>query len=254
MGRFYKMQYKIAIPSYKRHKLLRKKTLAFLEYHEINPKNIHIFVANKKEYNIYYNEFGKKYNIIIGKIGLYNNRNIITKYFPIGEYILNMDDDVEDILELNKPGELKSIKSLNEFCEAAFLLCKEKKIFLWGVYAVQNPFFMKRIIKIGLNHIVGSFWGNINRHDPSLKITLRVKEDYERSIKYYEKDGRVLRFNYVTVKTKYYNSDEGGLSKIRTPEIAKKEVEKLITSYPNYVRIAKYRNGYPEIIIKDTMK
>ena len=43
------IDYKIAIPSYKRAHTLKNKTLKILQEYKIDPKKIHIFVANEEE-------------------------------------------------------------------------------------------------------------------------------------------------------------------------------------------------------------
>ena len=48
------MNYKIAIPSYKRTETLKNKTLKLLHKYNISPKNIYIFVANSKEKTNYH--------------------------------------------------------------------------------------------------------------------------------------------------------------------------------------------------------
>ena len=47
------MDYKIAIPSYKRAETIKKKTLKLLSNYNIDPERIKVFVADKKEYNEY---------------------------------------------------------------------------------------------------------------------------------------------------------------------------------------------------------
>ena len=47
------LNYKIAIPSYKRHKTLKNKTLNLLNKYNIDTKIIYIFVADNEEKQIY---------------------------------------------------------------------------------------------------------------------------------------------------------------------------------------------------------
>ena len=78
--------YTIAIPSFRRPKVLKNKTLKLLESYNINPKKILIFVADKEQYDIYkeelsMNEYGKKIKIIVGERGIKNIRNFMANYF-----------------------------------------------------------------------------------------------------------------------------------------------------------------------------
>ena len=95
--------YVIAIPSYKREKTLRDKTLKVLKQYKIPKEKIFIFVANKDEYNKYKETIPPYYNkIIVGIVGMGNIRNFITDYFPEGKKIFNMDDDISGFLKLTK--------------------------------------------------------------------------------------------------------------------------------------------------------
>ena len=87
------------------------------------------------------------YRIIVGVIGLRDQRNYITKYFPEKQLIVELDDDVKDVLklipgkgknreEIQKSNKLASIKDLHNFIVRAFniLLSNKKNPHLWGVY------------------------------------------------------------------------------------------------------------------------
>ena len=94
--------YIIVIPSYNRADIIKVKTLALLHRHNISTNKINIFVANQLEYDIYYENIpAYLYNkIIIGVIGLKNQRNYIMNYYPEGMHIVQMDDDLDSIVEL----------------------------------------------------------------------------------------------------------------------------------------------------------
>ena len=64
--------YQVAIPSYKRPETLKKRSLKILQDNNIDPKKIHIFVANKQQKNEYENSIPKEsYNkIVVGKPGI----------------------------------------------------------------------------------------------------------------------------------------------------------------------------------------
>ena len=85
--------YVIAIPSYKREKTLRDKTLKVLQQYKIPKEKIFVFVANKEEYEKYKATIPPYYNkLIVGIVGMGNIRNFITDYFPEGKKIFNMDE------------------------------------------------------------------------------------------------------------------------------------------------------------------
>ena len=271
-------EYIIAIPSYKRSDIIQTHTLAVLNIHKINPECITIFVANKEEYIIYkqtlpsflYN------NIVIGSLGLKNQRNFISEYYPDGANVVEMDDDIKSIMQLVVKRQLskqskkskmsksfkastsiktvKPIEDLDAFIKRAFEMCIESNIFLWGIYPLVNPHFMTYKVTTDLRFIVGPMWGMINRHRPDLKLTVDEKENSERTLQFWVADGAVLRFNNVGIETKYYKN-KGGMQeegKDRKEE-ALKSVYYLNKMYPNLTKVSlTKKNGMPEIKMKRT--
>ena len=107
----------VAIPSYNRENIITTKTLKTLIDGGISPKKIYIFVANSQQYSLYTNAVPSNlYNkIIIGKKGITNQRKFISQWFPEGQYIISIDDDVDEIQVLNKNGDkLVKMKDIND--------------------------------------------------------------------------------------------------------------------------------------------
>lgn len=256
--------YIIAIPSYKRNKLIQEKTLKLLKQYKIPNKIIFIFVANTTEYKLYLNTIPKDlyYKIIIGKKSLKHQRNLISSYFKEGQQIVQLDDDLEDIVQLftdKKKPYLKSISNLDKFIQKAFQICLQKKSYIWGVYPLANAYFMntsKHYISTNLKFIVGPMWGIINRHDKDLKTTINEKEDTERTIKYYIKDNVVVRFNHISIKTNYYKNTGGMQSENKNRKAeAMKSALYLTKKYPNYTRLdLSKKSGFPEVRLNHNKK
>ena len=281
--------YIIAIPSYNRADILKTKTFATLKRHNIPDDIIYIFVANNDEREKYIMKIDiDPSNIITGVKGLKNQRNFISSYFPEGKHIVQLDDDIDEIVELIIPikksySQLKlqydkftktrkinnekykhiykrelmkkhriiPIKDLNKFIINAFEIAVSKGIYLWGIYPVDNPYFMTDTITTDLRFIVGPFWGVINRHTEQLKLTIDEKENVERTLQHYSMDGGVLRFNNVSITTNYYKTP-GGMqteSSINNRRNAAKiSAEILHSKYPQYTKIViKKRTNWPEI-------
>ena len=145
--------YVVAIPSYKRPDTLKNKTLKVLQRYKIDPKKIVVFVADKEQEKIYREALpkGSVGKIVVGVPGIKNIRNFMPKYFPEGQYIFYMDDDIYKIYDTystNKSHDKstfkqRELKSLKDLIAQAFKLCEKSKITNWGVYPVNNPFFMK---------------------------------------------------------------------------------------------------------------
>lgn len=244
-----KSQYIVAIPSYNRSDIIEKKTLNTLLNGGIHPSQIYIFVADQHEYDIYKSIVDpKKYNkIIIGKKGIANQRKFIVKYFKEGQKIVSIDDDVEGLYR-GSNNKMAEIKNINKFIIDAFARLDKENLYIWGVYPVRNPFFMKPTITTGLKFIIGVMRGFINRKSSDLEPSEKSegKEDYEQSILYYLKDGGVLRFNDVSPKTKF--NSKGGLGEQdKRFEINRKAADYLKKTYPDIITIFHRKNGMTEV-------
>jgi hypothetical protein len=247
--------YKVAIPSYKRADALLKKSLLTLSNGRVNSSRIYIFVANEEEQQIYETTIPKYmyHKIVVGKIGIANQRIFIRNYFKEGEYIVSIDDDVEGLFKL-KGEKLAKIHNIDAFFKHAYKILKREKLFLWGIYPVGNPFFMKgkHRVSTSLKFIIGVLHGYIVRKDKNLNPSTSAegKEDYEQSILYYKRDGGVLRFNDVAAKTKFLA--KGGLGEIdKRFEMNRKAAAYLHKTYPDLVTIFHRQNGMTEIRLKD---
>lgn len=245
------MDYKIAIPSFNRQKQLLQKTLNTLERYKIPREKIYIFVV-KDEYDTYVDIIGSNYNLIIGELGIVNQRNFIGNYFEEGDHIISLDDDIEEFYELAYEADknkLSPIKDLNSFFIESFKILQREKLYIWGIYPVCNAFFMYDIVTTDLRFIIGCCFGFIVRKDPILKMNqiTETKEDYQQTILYFNKDGGVVRFNGVTIKTKFNAS--GGLGTDRA-ERNKTAAENLYAMYPNIITRFQRKNGTHEVKLK----
>ena len=127
---------------------------------------------------------------------------------------------------------------------------------MFGVYAVNNPMFMKDKVSVGLYFCVGTLHGMVIRHDPDLTVTIDEKDDYQRTLQHYVKDGAVVRLDYITIKTKYY-TEPGGMqgTEARKYESILKNAKFLQDTYPDlctmYIRESKNR---AELRLRDSRK
>jgi len=221
---------KVAIPSYQRFETLRNKSLALLKKLNIPMDSVYVFCV-EEEYDQYKQ---LPCHVVIGKHGLRNQRNFIIDYFEEGAKLLCMDDDIE------------SIDGAIDF-EEVFETMREKGARLAGIYPCFNPFFRakQKPLTTDLRFIIGCFYFCINQHDMKEQDDFMNKDDYSRTIRYFQRDGIVLRYNRVAVKTKHYSS--GGLGKFKDRlEQSKKECELFQSMYPCKIKTRK--NGMPEII------
>ena len=262
--------YVIAIPSYKRQETLKKRTLALLQQYKIPSNKIYIFVATPEEKKLYQEHLDSNTyrELVVGKPGIQNIRNFMPKYFPEGQHIVYMDDDLYHIWECvntikpfdKKNNKLIKMKNLDNFIKRAFKLSQKSGFGNWGVYPTDNPYFMKptakdinAYISTKLTFLIGFLTGVINSHKAEVR-TIGDKEDYERSIKYFLKDGGILRFNNVSCATKCYK-EQGGMQFDRKKERSKVNAEKLMKDYPEFVKINPSRkSGFVEIRLRDSRK
>lgn len=280
-------EYIVAIPSYKRSTIIVDKTLKMLNDKHVSPSRIFIFVADKDEENEYLKNVPKNlYNkIIVGVLGVRNQRNFINEYFPEHTCIVSCDDDLKDVnylqvgagenrSEIQKNNKLLSIPNIDIFFKDAFHRLvtnntsskidspnnwgKYKKnqkpySYLWGIYPVNNPYFLSNKITNNLQFIGGGMYGIINRHHKDLKLKLNEKDDFERTLQYYKMDGSVFRFWNISHET-VTRKGKGGMqaeNKDRNFE-AKKSAEYLIKHFPQYISKLWYKGKekHPEIKLK----
>ena len=229
------MDYIIVVPSYNRVEIFKKKTLAFLQKHNISSDKINVFVANEEQKSVYNSP---DYTTIVGVLGLVPVRNYICNYYPVGQLIVSFDDDVDDLVELDSNGKLQPLANLDSFLQEGFKKCIEKKANLWGAYSTPNAFFMNRKVTTDLKFIIGSFFCFINQRI-EVPYGTGEKEDYQRCILYWERDGIIIRYNNVAVLTKTYKTPGGlqaGNREAREQETVAK-ISKVWDKIKNYLSL-----------------
>ena len=236
-----KYDYKIVIPSYGRSVEINKRTLQFLEHHNIPKDRIYIFLVKEelKDYS-YLNDL--KYNLIVGVKGNSEQRQFISNYFPENECLVCMDDDVSNIYKKIDDKTLEPIENFEQFIIDGFTKLEDANLNCYGIYPIKNAYFMKKRCAIGLKFIIGSFRMTFNKPLYETNINYKIIEDYARTLKYYENDGGVVRdeeyciiHNYLTLKggiSNHFNKTERELQKIM-------EMTTLKNEYPKYLSIVK---------------
>ena len=243
----------IVIPSYKRQDMLMEQSLATLKHYKIPPSRITIFVADKEEKKLYEEAIpkGTVNDIIVGVLGMDKIRNFIADYYPKGKHLVMMDDDIRGFSQKDGANNVKPLDDLISLIETGFKTATEEKCCLWGVYPVNNGLFMKDTVTTDLRFIIGCFWGIINpqaHKDPrGIVIPMPGKEDYARTLLAFERDGKVVRFNFVAVVTTIYNP-QGGLNVGNRLKRDKLGTQYLLKKYPDKVHLKKDTNSmFPEI-------
>jgi len=255
------------IPSLSRIKTLADKSLQLLiQTYKILPESIYIFVVKNEfdDYNTFLKPLYPSLNILVGPIGLNSMRNYIRYHFPEHIRMVCLDDDIsdlcgmiEDISVVDKntakryPLHSLSPTDFHVFIKDAFDTLEKDSLKFFGIYAIRNGYFMKGLPykSTNLRFCVGAFWGCINEHANDLDIFLEEKEDVERTIRYYRRDGGVLKYNHICPITKYY-TEKGGMQsrEIDRIESSKKACEYLISTFPEYCKLnGKKKTGISEV-------
>jgi hypothetical protein len=245
----------IAIPSYKRAETLRDKTLATLRDYKIPKERIHVFVANKAEADTYRavldpTTYG---HLHIAEPGMAAVRNYITRFFPVGQRIFNMDDDIRGFIEHSEVAKRneRPLRDLAAAITHGFEEVQRTGFRLFGFYPVANGYFMRPgPPTTDLRYIIGSVWGIVNP-GPILTVSIDDKEDYLRSVMMYLLDGGVLRFNGISMVSAYYK-EPGGMQETRTMERIRTSAEAMVNAFPDLVTLnLTKKSGMPEVRLRD---
>ena len=251
-----KCDFQLAIPSYQRAETLRDKTMKILQEYKIPPSCITVFVANEDELKTYKDtlepeSYGK---LVVAQKGVMEVRNFIVGYYPRGERVVCIDDDIRGFLEFdpaNKRHE-RPLKSLLKIIDRGFKECEKAGSTLWGVYPVANGFFMKPTVTTDLKFCVGPFWGCFN---PGKEVRIDIgqgeKEDYQRTLQFFIKDGAVVRLNFVSPKTAVYKTP-GGLQFGNRFKREHKTIKAMMKRWPGWIKENPTRKSkMPEIRLKN---
>lgn len=245
----------IAIPSYRRADILASRTLPMLFAGGCPPDRVTVFVGTEDEADEYRQALPKELYgevRVTGQSGaLAGQRNAIARSYPVGTRLVQVDDDVKDVLGRINDKRLEPMAELWPFLRTAFDRAALAKCFMWGVYPTANAGFMKPRARVGLAFIIGTLFGTIVRNDPCELVRLKWKEDYERSIRFYIKDSKVLRFEDVALRTSY-NNTRGGTEGVRKPEEVAEAVAEMQRKWPHLVHLnPRRKSDLPEITLRD---
>jgi hypothetical protein len=224
------MDWIIAVPSYKRPDQLRKKTLKCLQDGGIDMSRVAVFLANNEEAAAYGT---LPVTTVVGVPGLAAQRQFIQDYYPAGQLIVMMDDDITAIKQ--KQGDKTvPVTDITKLFNDGFELMGDANI--WGVYALSKALFMKETVTRDCRYIVGELYGIRNLRDDSRKLQFGDnQEDKERTLRYWDADGKVVRINYVTISTAYYA--KGGMESDTRKAETVHWTQVIADTWPDRVRI-----------------
>ncbi len=218
------MGYKIAVRAFDRP--LIPTIELFREFKE----RLYIFIEDEKLLKNLSPEYLEFKTIITGTKGLPSKTNAILDYFDEGENILICNDDVKAVCKKeNKSLRKLSLKSIDNLINEGFDALRGYNLAMWGLYPVQNAYFMKNKVSLG-NLIVGNFFGIKNTKTLRSHLAISCKEDHYMTAKAILNNGGVVRFDNYCAMAPFKN--KGGMSMYRTEQKEKEEVEFLLKIYP----------------------
>lgn len=224
-----------AIPSLGRPTQVREKSLAALTRYSVPMERVTIFVADEKEAGLY-RQYNPEINIVIGELGIGNQRTFINNYYEEGTRIVSMDDDVTLIVkDDNKVKEFEG--DLLSLVERLFDTCDTHKVRYWGVPETTNGFFMRHQYIIGLRKCAGCFNGEYAK-SPETQSRKEHCEDIEKTLLHYRHNGGILRVDDLAPKQRGFA--EGGvlqrLGDMETRvEVYRESVRQLAETYPDLI-------------------
>jgi hypothetical protein len=198
------------------------------------PRNrIIIFVASELEKTKYATLISDIY-ICVGVLGLINQRNFISEYLAEDEIYISFDDDVTGIKS--------PYKTFNEIIELGIEAITKRKTGIFGIFPTDNGILLRDKVLTHLSHIVGAFF--IARNHKNIKININTLEDYERSILYFLKYGKVYRYIGAGVATRYLGTSAGTDDIIPRQRAA---VIEICNRFPGLCKEIIKKNGWPDV-------
>ena len=204
--------YVIAVRSYARSSVFPLKTYRMLAHNGLTDR-LYIFVANAAEKKLYEQALvGKEYKIVIGQLGGANAIRAICRYFPKGQRIVFMDDDLDRFFDFSRVGKFRpDSNELGRYLQDGF-----ETIDAYGCGAFTFSFMSNKMWLGGKPFkefrpftLAGNFFGT--RNDPDM-ITTEYShgDDLVRSVRYLEKYGGALVYWWAGFVT-HYGKEAGGL-------------------------------------------
>jgi hypothetical protein len=246
------MPWQVAIPSYRRARTLLSKTLPTLLTGDVPMDRVTVFLANDAERLDYEREWERfpqvpRVRLVTlgydpedqgpvgdGPYGLGLARNLLLRHYPRGTLLAQIDDDIRGFLAWagqRDPINCRSepLRSVALLLDAGFAAAQIESADLWGLHPART--YMRNDVRVGLYYIGGGLFGHTVRGDDAELVTLDDKEDYERTLRFFIRDGAVVRLDWATWNTTGYGG-EGGMQSTRTEERIRASAEWLAARYP----------------------
>lgn len=210
-------EYVVVVRTYKRYDLFIRATYNTLIENNIDVENkLYIVVANEEEKQLYEKALGdRKYKgFIVAEVGIHNAIKYAVEYFEEGQNIVFMDDDLEYFYEWNGPPStetfIKNSTNLEKYIQDGFKSLNDN-VKTFTVSFASNAMFMngKPWKEFRPYLVAGNFFGAKNSREEILVGHAHL-EDIHRSVKYVDKYGGTILYNWAGFKTKT-GTNPGGM-------------------------------------------
>jgi hypothetical protein len=237
--------FEVAIPSHDRVQRLNRQSLRMLADGGVDRDRITIFVDEPElpEYKAKLDPalYG---NLEPGGRLMREQYAAMENHYAEGTRLLCMDDDIKGIRQRIEPQKTGAMPDVQGLVQLLFGIAHGNGTRLWGLYPINNPFFMKPRTNVGLHFLIGQVYGMVVDHDPDLRVRNLAKTDYERTLRWFRKDGAVTRFDFLAADS--HMMAPGGLRAADRPDrhqYNELAVEALLDEFPQFVRVKAKRSA-----------
>lgn len=200
--------FKIVVRSYKRADSILDHTLKFLSLQKDLCLEDQLYVVvHASEEDLYkkaLQEFPYKSLIVKSEKGAHKSVEAAHHYFPLGEEILFLDDDMPVLLHFPERPEgssLEPIECLGRYAEDAFQTLAQGNVGeSWTARFSTNSFWVRGLPwkEFRPFHLLGGFWGALN--SPRILTKIAHEEDRVRTARMIEDFGGVLVYNWFSAQ------------------------------------------------------
>ncbi|CAJ1450721.1 unnamed protein product [Effrenium voratum] len=186
-------------------------------------RRVHIFVAHDDPDFVsggYARALGELMDrVIVGVRGADLQVRFIEECFPRGQHVVVCDDNILALQHLVNGQGPPQPPDL----DAVFLRARrEMQLYgahLWGISPTHNVVFVQNSTEVNtkLGLVYGAFFGFVCLHEKELYTQHgQVKDDLERSLRYWDRDRVVIRFGHLVCKKSHkpgaFDTNKGGIS------------------------------------------
>ena len=187
-------------------------------------------------------------------LGLLQTANFMVQYFTeigIGQYV-TIHDDVSEFYQFRSKTDRVVVENVGEMFRWIFSKMRENDVYLCGVSPASgnnpNPYYgytaHEFTTRLAFVHDVFHCTRlSASKQPIILQEGFEEKQDYQRSVEYYKRDGRVGICHHLSCKHQGYNTKaaKGGNVQVmaRSAETDRRATEKFAEHYGEYINVVK---------------